>query len=64
MSGVASRRTSRLLLLGSLVLLALMHAATHQPSEPFFRSDETRHVMTGVFFRDALVDLPVTSLRQ
>src|SRR4051812_48330765 len=52
---------SRLLLYCGLPLLALwtFHFLRHQPSEPFFYGDETRHVMTGVFFRDALLDLPV-----
>ena len=45
--------------LGMLVLaLGAVHAATWQPSEPFFNNDETRHAMTGVFFRDALCDFP------
>src|SRR5262249_16291084 len=31
--------------------------------EPFYNGDETRHVMTGVFFRDLYVDRPVTHPR-
>lgn len=42
-----------------VLVLGLAHAMSWQPSEPFFNNDETRHVMTGVFFRDLLLDLPV-----
>lgn len=41
---------------GVLVLLALVHALFWVPSEPYFNNDEARHVMTGVFMRDALAD--------
>jgi hypothetical protein len=34
----------------------LLHLATYAPTEPHFNNDETRHVMTGVFCRDALAD--------
>jgi len=45
--------------LGLLALaLGAVHAATWRASEPFFNNDETRHAMTGVFFRDALCDFP------
>ena len=46
------------------LLLVLFFAQwfTYESSEPFFNNDETRHVMTGVFFRDLLVDRPVTKL--
>ena len=50
-------------LAGVLLVLALAQALTWEPSEPFFNNDETRHVMTGVFFRDLLVDLPLDRLR-
>jgi hypothetical protein len=50
-------------LAGVLLVLALAQVLTWQPSEPFFNNDETRHVMTGVFFRDLLVDLPLDRLR-
>lgn len=33
-----------------------VYAATAATTEPFFHGDETRHVMTGVFVRDALRD--------
>lgn len=41
-----------------LVILAIAHIATYSPGEPFKNGDETRHVMTGVFVRDALADFP------
>lgn len=48
---------------GVILALTLAHALTWVPSEPFFNNDETRHVMTGVFFRDFLLDLPFDRLR-
>ncbi len=45
----------------ALVLLAAAHALTFDPGEPFFNIDETRHVMTGVFFRDFFHDRTWTS---
>lgn len=53
----------------SLVFLCLMltlgaaYALGYRASEPFFNNDETRHVMTGVYFRDLLRDLPLGHLR-
>jgi hypothetical protein len=55
--------TQSLILLGLLLILGLVHVAAYKTTEPFFLSDETGHVMTGVFFRDLLRDLPVGSLR-
>jgi uncharacterized membrane protein len=46
-----------------LLVLGLAHALTWRASEPFFNNDETRHVMTGVFFHDLLLDLPLGHLR-
>ena len=43
--------------------LALLHAWRFPHSEPIFGGDESRHVMTGVFFRDLLCDAPVDSLQ-
>ncbi len=43
------------LLLGGVLLLHLWRAV---PSEPFYNNDETRHLLTGIFFRDFLRDLP------
>ena len=44
----------------SLVLggLALLHFCFSPVGEPFKNGDETRHVMTGVFVRDAIADWP------
>ena len=47
------------ILLLALALLAF-HLFTGHASEPFFNNDETRHTMTGVFFRDALADFPAS----
>jgi hypothetical protein len=43
-----------------VVLLAAAgaHALTFAPSEPFYNNDETRHVMTGVYFRDLYLAHP------
>jgi hypothetical protein len=43
-------------LVAVLVVLAGAHALTFVHGEPFFNNDETRHVMTGVFFRDFFHD--------
>jgi hypothetical protein len=56
------RLVTVLLLLGLLAPLVLAHALRYQPTEPFFNNDETRHVMTGVFFRDLFADRPVAEL--
>ncbi len=39
-------------------LVGLIHWCSSSDTEPFRNNDETRHVMTGVFVRDALYDLP------
>ena len=46
-----------------LGLLSGLHLAHARVGEPFFNNDESRHVMTGVFFRDVYVDGPVWTLR-
>lgn len=46
-----------------LLVMALVHMLCYTPSEPYFNNDETRHVMTGVFVRDALVDRPFDAPR-
>ncbi|MBI1309869.1 phospholipid carrier-dependent glycosyltransferase [bacterium] len=51
-------------ILPSLLVIVATHLAIPQPDEPVFYGDENRHVMTGVFFRDALADQPVTHLKQ
>lgn len=53
-----------LALIAVMAVLIGAHALRWQPSEPFFNNDETRHVMTGVYFRDLLHDLPLTHLRE
>lgn len=47
----------------AVLALLVVHAITGNPSEPFFNNDETRHVMTGVFFRDLLTDMPIKNPR-
>lgn len=51
-----SRVVGILLGLGLILGLTALHLVTAQPSEPFFNTDEPRHLMTGVFFRDLLAD--------
>ena len=41
-----------------LAAIAVSHFFASPVAEPFKNGDETRHVMTGVFFRDALMDFP------
>jgi hypothetical protein len=43
-----------------LFALALLHLGFSSIGEPFKNGDETRHVMTGVFFRDAIADAPAS----
>ncbi|MCU0704607.1 MAG: glycosyltransferase family 39 protein [Fimbriiglobus sp.] len=43
---------------GVLVVLLAAHLLTARHSEPFFNNDETKHTLTGVFFADAIHDLP------
>jgi hypothetical protein len=52
------RMLAAALLAAILSVLAVPHWATWQATEPFYNNDETRHVMTSVFFRDALHDRP------
>ncbi|MBY0514286.1 MAG: glycosyltransferase family 39 protein, partial [Gemmataceae bacterium] len=49
------------LFLGTVAAVAAAHLATDPTTEPFFHNDESRHVMTGVFVRDALYDLPTSA---
>jgi hypothetical protein len=57
--------TCRTHLVLAAVLLSLIaaHVVLTARTEPFFNNDETRHVMTGVFFRDFYLDLPVTHVK-
>jgi hypothetical protein len=54
-------KRANLLFLLTASLVLMVHLATDPVSEPFFYNDETRHVMTGVFIRDALMDLPTSA---
>jgi hypothetical protein len=56
-------RTVLAIALGSILLMLLVQAIVYRPSEPYLNNDENRHVMTGVFFRDFLTDLPITHPR-
>lgn len=47
----------------ALLVLALTQALAWEPTEPFYNNDENRHVMTGVFFHDLLLDMPLDRLR-
>ena len=60
---VKTCRHDRSVLAGLLLVLTLAHVAAYVRSEPYFNGDETRHLMTGVYVRDVLVDRPVTELR-
>jgi Dolichyl-phosphate-mannose-protein mannosyltransferase len=44
-----------------VVLLVVTHGFASPSGEPWKNNDETRHVMTGVFFRDALCDFPASA---
>jgi hypothetical protein len=46
-------------LVAVLLAIALAQGLAWRTSEPFYNNDETRHVMTGVFVRDLLVDRPL-----
>ncbi|MCE9533609.1 MAG: glycosyltransferase family 39 protein [Planctomycetes bacterium] len=54
-----SLRPDLLAFLGPMMLIVAAHAIIDAPSEPYFNNDETRHVMTGVFFRDMIADVPM-----
>jgi hypothetical protein len=46
----------KLLLPALLAVFAGFHLVTAKDTEPFVNGDETRHVVTGVFFRDLILD--------
>ena len=46
-------------LAAALLLIALAQGLAWRTGEPFYNNDETRHVMTGVFFHDLLLDRPL-----
>ena len=45
-------------------LPVLLHLVALAPAEPVFHGDANRHVMTSVFFRDFLVDAPLSHPKQ
>jgi Dolichyl-phosphate-mannose-protein mannosyltransferase len=56
--------TGKAFFIGSLLVgVLVVHLAVDAASEPFFNSDETRHIMMGVFFRDLFQDLPISHLK-
>lgn len=65
-NGESSMRSSPLsfgIAAAALGLIVAAHLILDPSSEPFFNNDETRHVMTGVFFRDLLHDQPFEAPR-
>jgi hypothetical protein len=58
------RQKPALLLFALILAFGLAHLLVSHSTEPFFYNDETRHVMTGVYFRDLLHDMPLTHLRE
>jgi hypothetical protein len=59
------REPNRIILISAILLFfAGIQVFSAAVSEPFFNGDETRHVMTGVFFRDAYLDRPLFHWRQ
>jgi Dolichyl-phosphate-mannose-protein mannosyltransferase len=46
------------------IALFVAHQWIFIPSEPYFNNDETRHLMTGVFFHDFFRDLPFQHIRE
>ncbi len=46
------------------LLTVALHGVVIQPDEPVFGGDSNRHVMTGVFFRDLLIDGDLTHPKQ
>jgi len=57
-------RSRLLTILAILCVLTATHLAVATPTEPFWNNDETRHVMTGILFHDALSDLPQSNPRE
>lgn len=47
-----------------LAIPVFLHLFISWPQEPIFNGDENRHVMTSIFFRDLLTDLPESASRQ
>ncbi len=55
------RLNDHLPLIATLIALGALHLIYAPIAEPFKCGDETRHTMTGVFFRDALAELPASA---
>ncbi len=50
-----SRRFSAAFFALAMLPVAIVHLSLFQNTEPFYNNDETRHLMTGVFFRDFIL---------
>jgi len=58
---IVETRFSRFVLPGLVLLtVVFVHLMRSPYGEPWKNNDETRHVMTGVFFRDAIHDAPAS----
>jgi hypothetical protein len=57
-------RSRLLTILAILCVLTATHLAVATPTEPFWNNDETRHLMTGILFHDAVTDLPLSNPRE
>jgi len=53
---------SKSLFLAAVTVLLVYHALRFQPSEPFYNGDETRHVVTGAYFKTLLQTLPLSNM--
>lgn len=54
----AAKPFRRFLLLAAVPVL--LHLVVQAPAEPVFNGDSNRHTMTSVFFRDLLIDMPLS----
>src|SRR6266478_6218741 len=45
-----------------IIMVGLLLSRGITKGEPFYNTDETRHIMNGVFMRDLLVDRPLAHL--
>ncbi len=57
-----TRPLRRFLLLA--VVPVVLHLVVQAPAEPVYNGDSNRHVMTSVFFRDFLTDLPLSNPKE
>jgi hypothetical protein len=51
-------------LIGVIAAVLAVHGSRRIESEPFFNNDETRHLMSGVFFRDVIHDAPTKEIKK